>query len=234
MSENGSGGFENPPSDGGWGEDLDQDVEEQDEWEIPDLQDPPLMKKTSTGSCVSVDDGVKVFNAKKILNFMPKKINEVRDLLFIDNDDTLISILRHFNWDKNRVEARWFDDQDKLEKVIGIKFDQDLTKDDPLILASTAENNGGCCNTCYCEFEEDDPEYEMDQLVCGHQYHAVCWQDYLKNEVRDGPSCVFSKCQQHNCNVVIPYSFYKKHLPDEECKQDGINYWQKYQQWHCK
>ena len=154
------------------------------------------MKKTSTGSTVSVDDGVKVINAKKILNYMPKKMNELRDILDIESDDTLIAILRHFNWDPSKVQERWFDNQEALEKTIGIKFDENLEKEDPMINASTKEHNQGCCNTCYCDFEDDDPEFKADQLVCGHQYHAVCWQDYLKNAVKEeGPASIFTKCQ---------------------------------------
>ena len=47
------------------------------------------------------------------------------------------------------------------------------------------------------EAEEDaDPDMEAVSLVCGHQFSAVTWSNYLLTKVEEeGPSCVFLKCQ---------------------------------------
>lgn len=62
----------------------------------------------------------------------------------------------------------------------------------------------------------------------------MCWKIYLVDKVKSmGPSCVFTKCPQPRCNVVVPHSFFLKYLEDEE-HEDGTNYRQKYLNWHCK
>lgn len=45
--------------------------------------------------------------------------------------------------------------------------------------------------------------------------------------------CVFAKCPQLRCNVVIPHSVYLSFLT-KFTEDDNQNYLEKYQQWHCK
>ena len=54
-------------------------------------------------------------------------------------------------------------------------------------------------------------------------------KDKIKSE---GAGCVFAKCMQHGCNVVVPHSFYLKYIKDED--EGGYNYYQKYMSWHGK
>ena len=49
-----------------------------------------------------------------------------------------------------------------------------------------------------------------------------------------GPGCVFTKCIQSKCNMVVPHSFFIKHLKNETNSTDNVNYFEKYKQWHCK
>jgi len=48
----------------------------------------------------------------------------------------------------------------------------------------------------------------------------------------DGPACVFARCPQLRCNMVIPHSFFTKYLKNENDPEDGVNYLQKYMVWH--
>lgn len=62
----------------------------------------------------------------------------------------------------------------------------------------------------------------------------MCWKQYLMDKVKsNGAQCVFTKCPQLKCNMVVPHSFFLKYLPDE-ASEDGINYREKYLNWHCK
>jgi hypothetical protein len=57
---------------------------------------------------------------------------------------------------------------------------------------------------------------------------------YLRNKVTElGSMCVFTKCPQHRCNMVVPHSKFIEYLPDEPY-EDGVNYREKYMLWHCK
>ena len=56
----------------------------------------------------------------------------------------------------------------------------------------------------------------------------------LKNKVKDGTECIFAKCPQVRCNVAVPHSYFLKYLKNEPDPEDGINYLEKYLNWHCK
>ena len=70
------------------------------------------------------------------------------------------------------------------------------------------------------EFDENDEEFKAEQLVCGHQFSACAWTAFLKDKIKsEGAACVFAKCMQLRCNVVVPHSLYLKYVKDEE--EDG-------------
>lgn len=117
---------------------------------------------------------------------------------------------------------------------VGLKYDEKLAEKYPEINSSRQENNENYCQVMYCEFEKDDPDYDADALACGHQFSKISWRMYLKDKIKsNGPSCVFTKCAQLRCNLVVPHSFFLKYLEDKE-DEDGINYFRKYKNWHCK
>ena len=153
----------------------------------------------------------------------------------MENDDQVISVLRYYNWNQRNIEEKWFEEMDKLRFVIGLEYDTTLVQQHPDVNASLAENNSGMCGICYCEFDEDDEEMKVDQLCCGHQYNVVCWKYYLKEKVQsEGPGCVFAKCPQLRCNVVVPHSLFLKYLVDGPDPENGINYYDKYMDWHAQ
>mgnify|MGYP001180494707 CR=1 FL=1 len=57
--------------------------------------------------------------------------------------------------------------EDKAFEV-GLEFNEKLVEKYPEVNASRKENNGNFCNVMYCEFEKDDPDYDSDELCCGH------------------------------------------------------------------
>ena len=50
----------------------------------------------------------------------------------------------------------------------------------------------------------------------------------LKNKVKDGTDCIFTKCPQVRCNVIVPHSFFLKYLKNGPDEDDGQNYLEKY------
>ena len=117
---------------------------------------------------------------------------------------------------------------------IGLEYDKTLKEKYPEIESTLKEKNDNMCMVMYCEFEPDDPDYSSDELFCGHQFSKLAWRMYLKDKIKEkGPLCVFTKCAQVRCNVVVPHSFFLKYLEDK-VDDDGMNYFKKYKQWHCK
>ena len=47
-------------------------------------------------------------------------------------------------------------------------YDNTLVDKYPDINSTRKENNGNMCHVMYMEFEEGDPDYDSDELCCGH------------------------------------------------------------------
>ena len=45
---------------------------------------------------------------KDIESQIPKKVKQANELLCLDRDDDVISILRHFDWNQQKLEDVWF------------------------------------------------------------------------------------------------------------------------------
>ena len=108
---------------------------------------------------------------------MSVKVQAVKDLLELENDK-LIAILRHFDWDQNKIDEFWWTN-DSLPVEIGIAYNQSLEQQHPQITSSFAANNGGMCPVMYDEFDEADPDMKAVSLCCGHQFSAIAWKEYL-------------------------------------------------------
>ena len=60
-------------------------------------------------------------------------------------EDKVISILRNFNWNQQKLETEWFDNMDELEIKCGIKYNKDLIKKWKDIDSTLAQNNDNTC-----------------------------------------------------------------------------------------
>ena len=91
-----------------------------------------------------------------------------------------MTILRHYDWNFNKLQENWFTDQEALVYKIGIQYDQKLIQKHPEINDSTKEKNNNMCMVMYCDFEDpSDPDADPDMapvsLSCGHQYSSIAW-----------------------------------------------------------
>ena len=50
------------------------------------------------------------------------------------------------------------------------------------------------CSTWGEPFDENDPEMKAVSLVCGHQFSADSWNEYLKEQIKKGATCVYATC----------------------------------------
>jgi hypothetical protein len=74
--------------------------------------------------------------------------------------------MRYFNWNLEKAQEQWFDNEDKISHLTGIKFNQKAFDVLPAakkkgINYSLAQNNKGYCIVCYADFKKgiEDPEY---------------------------------------------------------------------------
>ena len=72
---------------------------------------------------------------------------------------------------------------DKLILEIGLEYDTSLNKKYPIITSALKENNNNCDIVWGDEFDPKDPELKAVELICGHQFSAMSWTEYLKEKV---------------------------------------------------
>lgn len=161
-------------------------------------------------------------------------MRELKDLFCLPSEDHAISLLRFFHWNQAKVEEAWFEKQSQIEAEVGLVYDKKLTDKYPDIVNSLAHKNQNICSICFIDFYPQGSFEKPFSLVCGHQYCSFCWSNYLKSKVsEEGVMCVFTKCPQLRCNVVVPHSIFWKFLT-MFTDDDKVNFLEKYLQWHCK
>lgn len=61
----------------------------------------------------------------------------------------------------------------------------------------------GCLICC------DENPASMTSLLCGHNFCADCWAEYLKGKIRDEGECSI-KCMAEGCSILVPDAFIKE------------------------
>ena len=65
-------------------------------------------------------NSIMVYSQNEIADQMPMKIKRANEILFLDNEDHVISVCRHFNWNQLKLQETWFEQQEELTYKIGI------------------------------------------------------------------------------------------------------------------
>jgi len=101
-----------------WGDDEDQDGwgEDADGWGLDGdgdtvMEDTQIMddvklsknKSKSTQKTSMSNNQIVVYTSKEINDQLPKKIKKANEILFLDNEDQVISVCRHFEWNQTKI-----------------------------------------------------------------------------------------------------------------------------------
>ena len=189
MSDN-NDGWEDNGDDGDDGWDY---GDEEDKMGEAMEQIPAPTKMAKAGSINQTE--IRCFTLQELIKQeMPKQIEGANQTLCLEEDQVL-AVLRHFDWNLTRLEEQWYDNIDQLKLKIGIEYDKSLNGKYPDITERLAANNGNMCNVMFMEFDPDDDDMRADECICGHQFSAICWTNHLKEKVRSqGAICMFARC----------------------------------------
>jgi ariadne-1 len=156
----------------------------------------------SNSYCIIKDEEV-----EKLRNNLVLQVEEYTSL---DRSQAILALL-YFQWNLDKLKDCWFEDTEKNLELSGITQSQESKK---ILDKNKIEINNKICLVCY--MEESDCEGGFFSLTCKHNFCVDCWVQYLKANVFDHRQVLFTKCQQKDCNLIVPESIFKKFLKDEE------------------
>eukprot|EP01114_Cavostelium_apophysatum_P022118 TRINITY_DN789_c0_g1_i3.p1 TRINITY_DN789_c0_g1~~TRINITY_DN789_c0_g1_i3.p1 ORF type:complete len:582 (-),score=159.50 TRINITY_DN789_c0_g1_i3:140-1885(-) len=144
-------------------------------------------RKEGDFSCLSPED---------IISRQHREIRSVADLCNVSHS-VAGSLLRHFQWKKERLIAAYFENSEKVKKEAGIQ--QNGKEDHASIEVSRSIQLSGeeMCSICADEVPAD----QCTALTCQHRFCNDCWRNYLNIKIREGD--VKIKCPQTKCNMSV-------------------------------
>ena len=113
--------------DEGWAESPDDE-----DWDKTSNEDTQIRQTE-----VVDHSAVKIYEINEVESKqIPKRIQEIKEMLGLTNNDTVLSILRHFNYNNENVQNYMFADDKEKEKLdikIGLKYNLELNTKYPEI-----------------------------------------------------------------------------------------------------
>jgi ariadne-1 len=136
-----------------------------------------------------------------IRSLIAKKCEDIKELTGLGSDDALI-LYNFFQWRKDLLESKWFEDSEKIRIEAGL---------DPISVAHKPQTQTLMCPMCM----ETKHINQFDSLSCNHLLCVDCIEDYITFNVTKPEKGYFWKCPTQDCNLIFPDSFNQKYLKSE-------------------
>jgi ariadne-1 len=185
--------------------------EEEDESENEDFM----------GGCVFVtDDSNKnefaVLSPSQIVAEQEEEIKSIGDLLSIDAS-TAGTLLRHFNWNKEKLLARYFENSQSVceEAGVGVGTNADAGAAGGTAGSAASAKVVALEGEAICSISDEPTEAEdSTALSCHHRFCNSCWREYLTVKINEGQSTSLH-CLQFKCNLRVDESIVKRIVEPE-------------------
>uniref|UniRef100_A0A7S1YGL0 RBR-type E3 ubiquitin transferase n=1 Tax=Grammatophora oceanica TaxID=210454 RepID=A0A7S1YGL0_9STRA len=142
---------------------------------------------------------IRMLPCDELVPVMKNRIRDATEVLEVPASAAAV-LLREFNWSKERLLERFYEDPDKLQRKVGVYFRcHPVVKKVPKRLTrANSKSVAASCEICY---ESDG--IKMLSMPCGHEFCTECWSDFVGNALEEGPSCVRKTCPQAKCTEVV-------------------------------
>ena len=142
------------------------------------------------------------FNSIQI-DYSELSFPQVNDIFELPPCTTRI-LLSHFNWDKERLLEKFYEDnQDKLFKDAHIvnPFRQARSSigASSSQTGATALSEDVICDICLLV----TPNYQLEGLECQHLYCIDCWRNYLRTRIEDSGNALAIPCPEGKCDILV-------------------------------
>lgn len=122
---------------------------------------------------------------------MKDAISEVSELLKVRHV-VACQLLIYYKWQKTHLLASYESNgEERTFKDAGV-----YARSRRIAVTSNAREE---CSIC----QEDCNGESMMGMPCGHSFCLNCWKIFVQNMNSSGPSCIFTKCPQYQCNEAV-------------------------------
>ncbi|CAF3649474.1 unnamed protein product [Rotaria socialis] len=150
-----------------------------------------------------------LMNEDDALQDMANTIKEIKEILGLSSVTIVRLLLNHFRWDQYTLNDRYWEDPDRLFRILHLTNPNTSVKIDfnPQSPSSNVEQDPSLksnnrelvtCSTCCVE----KPRNEFYSLSCRHQHCLACWQSYLESKIVHSPDGKVISCPS-NCNQIV-------------------------------
>ncbi|KAI0066184.1 hypothetical protein BV25DRAFT_1821093 [Artomyces pyxidatus] len=182
-------------------------------------QDPST---TSKGKGKSYEVEYETLSQKLVEELMQADVEHISAIFGVDSA-TAALLLRHMDWNKDRLIDKFMDNASSVNVAAGVTPASPASSPGPdrsrrstrtttksLKKAEPAPTpQPFVCPICF-----DDSQVETLALVCGHKFCTGCWGAYVSSKIREeGEHRII--CMGENCSVVAPDPFILRALDDD-------------------
>ncbi|CAJ1933844.1 unnamed protein product [Sphenostylis stenocarpa] len=133
-----------------------------------------------------------VLTESDIKRLQDEDINQVSCVLFVPRTAACL-LLVHHEWSVVKVHEAWFNNEEKVRKVVGLMQHEALQVGFPN--SKTLQ-----CEICLNVVSGD----KVRSAGCGHLYCMVCWKLYVDVSIDAGPErCLKLRCPRPNCDISV-------------------------------
>jgi len=189
-------------------DDDDEDDEEEEDFEfvIDDEEDGNSWAIDQSNNAPTKEKNFVSLNAEDLINQQQEQVIHVHEVLGVPLGISG-SLLRAYQWNKEQLFLDFFENKDRVCKKAKVSLDD-------YVYHTGDPNDEMTCAVCYDDFSGD----QMLALSCKHFLCKACWKDYLEVAVKDGPSCLHTKCPYPKCGIVVEETLVKELVSQQTYK----------------
>lgn len=124
-----------------------------------------------------------------------KDVDHIASMFEIKDTDAAI-LLRHLNWNKERLIEKYMDNEEQLKVQAGVLDDPARPK--------LQQSKDFTCSVCFMSSDDEDSgKMETLALGCDHRFCKDCYQHYVEQKVKEEGESRRVQCMQEKCKLVI-------------------------------
>ena len=135
--------------------------------------------------CLTIDD---------IETAQRKEAEHIAGMFMVSTADAAV-LLRHFQWNKEKLIERYMDEPDEIKREAGV-LDSDSC---PRML----DMPDFTCDICFMSADDYGGLISTLSMPCGHRYCKSCYTHYVEQKVREEGESRRIQCMHEKCKLVI-------------------------------